>query len=78
MNMNRYYSQSTARPNFYKEQTYNEEFYQSLSKYPVLPLIEQTKTTKLLHMVYQNQNASVSSTTGQLIVSIISIILRMR
>jgi hypothetical protein len=53
----------------YKDFTYNEEFYETLSKNTVLPIIEQTGATKLLNQITQNHNASISTTTGQYSVS---------
>ena len=49
----------------FKDFTYNEEFYQTLSKNKILPIINQTGASRLLNEIYQNHNASVSSTTGQ-------------
>jgi hypothetical protein len=57
----------------YKDFTYNEEFYDSLSKNTVLPIIEQTGASKLLNQITQNHNASISTTTGQYVVSTIYI-----
>ena len=56
--------------NKYKDFTYNEEFYETLSKNTVLPIIEQTGASKLLNQITQNHNASISTTTGQYVVSI--------
>ncbi|MFO0515340.1 MAG: hypothetical protein ACK5YA_00650 [bacterium] len=53
----------------YKDFTYNEEFYETLGKNTVLPIIEQTGATKLLNQITQNHNASISTTTGQYSVS---------
>jgi hypothetical protein len=61
-----YYSKANNKQGF-RDLTYNEEFYETLSKNLVLPIIHQTNSTQLIKMINQNQNAAVSSTTGQLI-----------
>ena len=55
----------------FKDMSYNDEFYKTIGSSIELPLLEQTGGTKLNYLFHQNQNASVSSTTGQFIVSLI-------
>lgn len=50
--------------------SYNETLYNTLSKNVELPLINQSKASKLLIKIQQNNNASVSSSTGQFIVCV--------
>ena len=61
-----YYTKTNNKQGL-KDLTYNEEFYETLSKNLVLPIIQQTNSTQLIKMISQNQYAAVSSTTGQLI-----------
>jgi len=49
----------------FKDFTYNEEFFDSLNRNSVLPIINQTGASRLIYEISQNHNASVSTTTGQ-------------
>lgn len=66
-NNNPILNQNLSSVNF-KDYTYNEEFYTTLSKNTPLPILEHTGASKLLNQIYQNRSAPISSTTGQYIV----------
>lgn len=63
-------NQNFSLSNF-KDLSYNEEYYDTLSRDVVLPIINQTGAFRLLKQINQNHNASVSSTTGQFLVRIL-------
>ena len=52
-----------------KNYSYNDEFYSQINKNVVLPILMNSGASKLVTEYSQNQNASLSSTTGQYIVS---------
>jgi hypothetical protein len=49
--------------------TYNEQYYVDLNKNKDLPILESTGASRLIYEIHQNHNASVSSSTGQFVVS---------
>lgn len=49
--------------------SYNEEFYNSLSSVKIVSLPMIPEKNKLLYHFEQNENASISTTTGQLLVN---------
>mmetsp|Transcript_28116 Transcript_28116/g.29309 ORF Transcript_28116/g.29309 Transcript_28116/m.29309 type:complete len:251 (-) Transcript_28116:29-781(-) len=63
-------SNINLKSNNFKDFTYNEEFYTTLNKNLVLPIIDQTGASRLLNLIDQNHNASVSTTTGQFITAL--------
>lgn len=54
--------------------SYNEEFYSSLSNVKIMSLPVIPDNNRLLYHFEQNENASISTTTGQLLVKIHNII----
>ena len=54
----------------FSDLTYNEQYYVDLNKNKDLPILESTGASRLIYEIHQNHNASVSSSTGQFVVSI--------
>lgn len=52
-----------------KNYSYNDEFYSQINKNVILPILSSSGASRLVTEYSQNQNASLSSTTGQYIVN---------